>query len=58
MKREYERLELELTVFDSASDVVRTSIGTGQFDEDWATPFGRAWNTGAPTISAFREVTV
>jgi hypothetical protein len=35
MKREYERLELELTAFDSASDVVRTSIGTGRFDEDW-----------------------
>lgn len=34
MKREYERLELELR-FDSASDVVRTSIGMGRFDEDW-----------------------
>jgi hypothetical protein len=34
MKREYERLELELR-FDSESDVVRTSIGMGRFDEDW-----------------------
>ena len=35
MKREYERLELELTMFSSELDIVRTSIGTGRFDEDW-----------------------
>jgi hypothetical protein len=58
MKREYERLELELTVFDSASDVVRTSIGTGRFDDDWATPFGLPWNEGDSKISKFRGVAV